>query len=95
MNNPIAKLINLPEFGDKITKNNIQINDIITCEVNNRQIYCKVIDVTNTMIKVNDLISEIKNNEILFYVDDKINKTHNGYLSFTRKINKINNIIIL
>ena len=56
MNNPIAKLNNLPEFGDKITKNNIQINDIITCEVNNRQIYCKVIDVTNTMIKVNDLI---------------------------------------
>lgn len=42
MNNPIAKLNNLPEFGDKITKNNIQINDIITCEVNNRQIIVKL-----------------------------------------------------
>ena len=88
-NQPIAKLNGLPIFGNKITKNNIYVNDIVTCEVNNIRIYCIVKDITDTMIKVSDLHTEITNINIIFYICDKINNTHKGYLSFTRNIYKI------
>ena len=92
---PIAKLNGLPIFGNRITKNNIHINDIITCEVNDLRIYCIVKNITDTMIKVSDLHTEIRENDILFYINDKINTIHNGYLSFSRNINKINNVIYI
>ena len=47
------------------------------------------------MIKVSDLHTEIRENDILFYINDKINTIHNGYLSFSRNINKINNVIYI
>ena len=55
MSNYIAYSDNL-QIGNRInTENDSNINDIITLKVKGRQIYCKIIGYTPTMIKVHDL----------------------------------------
>ena len=93
--NYFAKINGLPEYGDRVNIFNININGIITLKVKNIPIFCKVIGTTPTMIKVIDLDIAVTNECIKFKLKNSINITTKGYLTFTRKIYKLNNVIYL
>ena len=53
----------LPNYGPFT---NIHMGDIITCEVKNKNIYCKVINETNTAYNVIELDTTITNKCVIF-----------------------------
>ena len=83
----------LPIYDIRVSHNNTNNNDIITLKINNKRKYCLVIGKTNTMIKVKNLQIEINNDKIVFIVDNTIDVITKNYLSYTRRIHKLSNII--
>jgi hypothetical protein len=78
-----------------IKTNELKINDIITYQVKKRPIYSKIIDITPTMFKVINFDIDIIGKHIYFFENNNINHVTKNYLSTTRKIFKIQNIIFL
>ena len=83
----------MPIYGDRATFENINNNDIITLKINNNRYYCIVVEKTNTMIKIKKLNISIEENKIIFNINDEIDETTKNYLSFSRKIYKLQNTI--
>jgi len=82
-----------PLLGDRVTRDNIRINDIITCKVWKISIYSVVRSLTPTMINVSDLTYSLNNNWIEFRLKNEFNPTTKNTLGFTRKIFKVANIV--
>jgi len=96
MSTYIAYTINL-QHGNRIyTDNDTNINEIITLKVKNRQIFCKIIGYTQTMIKVHDVNLEYDSytNCIKFKIaDNYINPVTHGYLDKKRRMYNLDNVI--
>tara|TARA_Y100000310_G_C20224568_1_gene597303 strand:- start:190 stop:519 length:330 start_codon:yes stop_codon:yes gene_type:complete len=80
MSDLIAVISNLPLYHTRCYINNTNINDIVTCIVGGKRIYCIVTGLTPTGIKVTDLYLEVTNTEIKLYRDNIINSNHRGVL---------------
>jgi hypothetical protein len=88
------KYINeMPIYNIRVTYDNINVNDIITLKIDKKQKYCMVIGKTETMIRIKNLDLEVENNKIYFTINNLINEITNNYLSFSRKIYKLENVI--
>ena len=83
----------LPIYNIRVTYDNINNNDIVTLKIDNKRKYCLVIGKTDTMIKIKNLDIEITHNKIIFNENDLIDKIAKNYISFTREIYKLENII--
>jgi len=83
----------LPIYGERATFENIEDNNIITLKINNKREYCIVIGKTNTMIKIKKLNILLEENKIIFTINDNIDETTKNYLSFSRKIFKLQNTV--
>jgi len=83
----------LPIYGERATFENINNNNIVAVKINNKREYCIVVDKTNTMIKIKKLNILLEENKIIFTINDDIDETTKNYLSFSRKIFKLENIV--
>lgn len=83
----------LPIYNNRVTKNNVNINDVITLKINGKRCYRYIVDITDTMIKVKCLDIIVDNQKICFIVNDNIDTITNNYLSFDREIYKVSNVI--
>jgi hypothetical protein len=83
----------LPIYGERATFENINNNNIVAVKINNKREYCIVVDKTNTMIKIKKLNILLEENKIIFTINDDIDETTKNYLSFSRKIFKLQNIV--
>ena len=83
----------LPIYGERATYENIDNNNIVAVKINNKREYCIVVGKTNTMIKIKKLNILLEENKIIFTINDNINETTKNYLSFSRKIFKLQNIV--
>ena len=83
----------LPIYGERATYENIDNNNIVAVKINNKREYCIVVDKTDTMIKIKKLNILLEENKIIFTINDNIDETTKNYLSFSRKIFKLQNTV--
>jgi len=79
-----------PVYGERVTINNVNINDVITYKIKGYWVFSKVLGTTPTMIKVIDLICENTINGINLYINNEQNITTKCLLKPTRKIFQYN-----
>lgn len=82
----------LPEYGERATIDNVNINDIITNKVKGIWVFSVVIGTTSSLIKVVDLFYEITIDGVNLYINNERNSTKKGTLNPSRKIFKVVNI---
>lgn len=92
MINRFGVMTGLPIYGERVTINNVNINDVITYRIKGYWVFSKVIGTTPTMIKVIDLICENTIDGVNLYINNEQNLTTKCSLNPTRKIFKIINI---
>ena len=90
--NYFAQILGLPKHEYRAKIENVKVNDIITCKVDGKWIFCKVDGTTPTMIKVSDLQSDIENNAICLYLIQNKNPITNGLLNENRRIFFVENV---
>jgi len=83
----------MPIYGDRATFENINNDDIITLKINNKREYCIVVGKTDTMIKIKKLNILLEENKITFIINDNIDEITKNYVSFSRKIFKLQNVV--
>jgi len=83
----------LPIYGDRVTFKNINNDDIVTLKINSRREYCIVVGKTNTMIKIKKLNLLLEENKIFFIINNNIDEITRNYLSFSREIFKLQNVV--
>lgn len=83
----------LPLCEQRITRDNVKINDVLHYMIDGRPVYSVVLYKTNTMIKVKDLYCEITMDAIHLYLKDEVNPITKCELCFSRKMFKVSNIL--
>jgi hypothetical protein len=83
----------MPIYGDRATFENINNDNIITLKINNKREYCIVVGKTDTMIKIKKLNILLEENKITFIINDNIDEITKNYVSFSRKIFKLQNVV--
>jgi len=81
--------------GDRVSRDNINENDIIKLKCNNKQIYCRVTGTTQTMVKVEGLDIENLDECVRFTINPTINNIHKNYLGFGRNMCILTNIKLI
>ena len=71
----------------------IMINDIVSYKVKDRPIFSRVIDITPTMLKVKNFETDITEKGVYFLETDNIDPVTKNYVSKTRKVLKLCNLI--
>jgi hypothetical protein len=91
-NNKIT-FTNLPCFGDRLTIDNVVMNEVITYKSHNKQWYCKVIDIYHLGIFVRNynIIVSLDNTGIIMKLDSFCDRYKNKP-SFDKEIGNIGNI---
>lgn len=89
-----AVMTGLPVYGERANIQNVNVNDVITYKVNGKWIFSVVIGTTPTSIKVFDLFCENTQQCINLYINYEVNYTTNCSLKPTRKIFKVQNVIL-
>ncbi len=86
-----------PIYGERITINNVKINDIIIYYIKKSMTFSVVIGKTPTTIKVCELncVYNFRMRGAYFYKIDKDNSTTHNTLNLTRTILKLTNVRIL
>lgn len=82
----------LPEYGDRVNRNNVSVGDVISYKVRGRWILSKVVGITGVMINVVDLFCELTTYGIYLYENPEINTVTKNQLSPKREIYKVINV---
>jgi hypothetical protein len=90
--NHFALMTGLPEYGERVNINNVNINDVITYRVKGYWVFSVVLGTTPTMIKVVDLICENTNYGVNLYINNEQNIITKCLLKPTRRIFKVRNV---
>jgi hypothetical protein len=90
--NKFAVMTGLPEYGERASIVNVNIDDVITYRVKGYWVFSVVIGTTSTMIQVVDLFCENTMDGVNLYISQKQNSTTKCLLKPTRRIFKVRNI---
>jgi len=87
-----ALMTGLPEYDERATPVNLNLDDIITYKVGGYSVFSVVIKIESSSIQVVDLICENTIDGVNLYINKKINPTTKGWLNWTRAIFKVRNV---
>ena len=90
--NKFAVMTGLPEYGERANIDNVNIDDVITYQVNKYWIFSVVIGTTTTMIKVRDLFCENTIDGVNLYIKSTTNSVTHNDVNPKRRVIKVKNI---
>ena len=86
----VCRMIHIFQFPTldnvRVTKDNVNVGDIIHCNSGGATIFCRITKCNPTVLNVDDLEMKLRDNFIYFYKTHKSNTLHKGTLGYTRKM---------